>query len=636
MCGITGFCDFNKNSSRDVLINMTSQIDYRGPDSSGYFIDEQNKYQIGLGHRRLSILDLSLLGAQPMSFRNLHIVLNGEIYNFEEIRKELLTFGYRFVSQSDTEVVLAAFHKWGISSISRFIGMFVFVIYDSEKEEMYIIRDRAGVKPLHYSFVNNTFLFGSELKSMLIHSSFKKNLCHEAISQYFTTGYIPQPLTIYQNTFKLRASHYLKLDLKTKKLEETQYWNLIEFYNKPKLTLSEDEVLAEVEQLILSASKYRMIADVPVGVFLSGGYDSTAVAALIQSGQTNKLNTYTIGFSEKKYNEAPYAKLIADHIGTNHHEYYCTADDAKAVLPKLANIFDEPFGDSSAIPTYMVSLNARKDVTVALSADGGDEIFGGYSSYTTALNLIGRLEKVHPAVKKLLHASLNCSSGLLAATIMRNEYNAETRLQKIVEVLAKDKSVEEIFRLITSINTPSQIQKLLLQFSSNTTDSLNFSNDLNDFNSVLDKLMALDFQSYMVDDILTKVDRTTMAVSLEGREPLLDHRIIEFMAQVPSSMKIKNGEKKYLLKKITHKYVPQELLDRPKKGFGFPVFEWFRGQMSEYVSEYLSEKKVKQQGIFNYNEIKNLVTQYQKGSQINAQKIWLLIIFQIWYDRWIN
>jgi asparagine synthase (glutamine-hydrolysing) len=636
MCGITGFCDFNKKSSKETLINMTNQIDYRGPDSSGYFIDEKSTYQLGLGHRRLSILDLSSLGAQPMTLGNLQIVLNGEIYNFEEIRKELVTYGYTFVSQSDTEVVLAAFHKWGIGSLSRFIGMFAFAIYDSEKQELYIVRDRAGVKPLYYSFVNNTFLFASELKSIVTHCSFKKHLCNDAILQYFTSGYIPQPLTIYQNTFKLRAGHYLKLDLRTQKSEEIKYWNVLDFYNKPKLTLSEDEVLAEVERLLLSACRYRMIADVPVGVFLSGGYDSTAVAALIQSGQVNKLNTYTIGFAEKKYDEAPYAKLIANYIGTNHHEYYCTSNDAKDILPKLATIFDEPFGDSSAIPTYLVSANARKEVTVALSADGGDEIFGGYNSYTTAMKYISRFESFSPAVKKLFHASLKGTSELIVATLMRNNYNADTRLQKIVELLTKDKSVEDTFRVITSINTPTQTEKLLLHSTSHKNSSFSFSNELNGFNTVLDNLMAIDYRSYMVDDVLTKVDRASMAVSLEGREPLLDHRIIEFMAQVPSSMKIKNGEKKYLLKKLTHKYVPQELLDRPKKGFGFPVFEWLRGEMTEYVNEYLSEHKVKQQGILNYNEIKNLVTQYQKGSQVNAQKIWLLLNFQMWYDRWID
>jgi len=635
VCGIVGFCDFNSSSSKDLLIAMTNQIDYRGPDSSGYFFDERIGYSIGLGHRRLSILDLSVLGSQPMKFEHLHIVLNGEIYNFEEIKKDLQFFGYKFVSNSDTEVVLASFHKWGISCVSRFIGMFVFCIYDSNREELYIIRDRAGVKPLYYSFMDNIFIFASELKSMTIHPRFKKKICRKALSNYFINGYISQPLSIYQDTFKLKSSNYLKLNLKSKVIEEIQYWNVLDFYNKPKISLNEVEVRNELEKILISACNYRMISDVPVGVFLSGGYDSTLVSALVQSQQSKKLNTYTIGFEDMRYNEANYAKEIASHIGTNHHEYYCSTNDLRAIFPKLSFIFDEPFCDSSAIPTYLVSLNAKKDVTVALSADGGDEIFGGYNSYEIANYYFEFFGNFSPILKKMLLLSLNDFNRSIITSIFKKSYNLETRLQKIMEFLKVDKSFEEVFNVFSSINTPKEVESLLVGGSAFNFLEMNLNQKIQK-SSVYDHLMAFDYQTYMVDDILTKVDRTTMAVSLEGREPLLDHRIIEFMAQVPSSLKIKNGEKKYFLKTITHDYVPKHLLDRPKKGFGVPIFEWLKDDISDYINEYLNENKIKEQGILNWQEVSSLVERYKKGSKINGEKIWLILNFQIWFDRWMG
>jgi asparagine synthase (glutamine-hydrolysing) len=635
VCGLAGFCDFNKISTKEHLVEMTDQIKYRGPDGSGYFIDEKESYIIGLAHRRLSILDLSSNGSQPMTLDHLSIALNGEIYNFHEIKNELIIHGYSFISNSDTEVVLAAFHKWGVACVDRFIGMFVFVILDNLNEQLYLVRDRAGVKPLYYSFSNNTFIFGSELKSLVRHISFKKSVCPEAISNYFSLGYIPQPLTIYEDTFKLRSGHYLKFDLKTKKLEELQYWNLLDFYNKPKLSISEDELLLKIEELLISAFQYRMVSDVPVGIFLSGGYDSTAVAAILQSHQKSPINTYTIGFKEEKYNEAPFAKAIANYIGTNHKEHYCSIDDARSILPKLSTIFDEPFGDSSAIPTYLVSAIAKEDVTVALSADGGDEIFGGYNSYTITERYVN-INKLNPLVKKLVYNAIKGLRVLIPSSFYRNEYNLETRIDKIHEMFNGNKSVEEIFGLVTSIFSPQQLEKLLvLETSKKFINKDSFRINLNS-SSTLDNLMLIDFKTYMVDDILTKVDRTSMAVSLEGREPLLDHRIAELLAQVPVEMKVKNGDKKYLLKKIVHKYVPQELIDRPKKGFGFPVFEWLRDDLNEYIDVYITEHKIKQQGILNWREVNFILTEYRNGAKINAQKLWLILNFQMWYEKWMS
>jgi asparagine synthase (glutamine-hydrolysing) len=635
MCGIAGFCDFNRHSSGEILSDMTNTMVHRGPDSSGFKFEEGIHCNLGFGHRRLSILDLSELGAQPMSFEHLHIILNGEIYNFKEIRKELEEFGYSFTSWSDTEVVLKSFHKWGTKAVARFIGMFTFSLYDEKNQQVYVFRDRAGVKPLYYYFEKGLFLFGSELRSIVKHPQFKKTINPLALSQYFSLGYIPAPLSIYEQTFKLDQGHYLQLDLNTKALSKHRYWSLIDQYNKPKIDASEDEILKHTEELLYSAFNYRMVADVPVGVFLSGGYDSATVAAIIQSSQSSRLNTFTIGFHEEKYNEAQYAKQIAEHIGTNHHEHYCTPQDAKDILPLLGNMFDEPFGDSSALPTYLVSKNARKLVTVALSADGGDEVFGGYSKYESVLKYHTRFNEASWISNLLTGIVLKSAKLARVDLVLKNSYNLKTRIDKVSEMLDSS-GLGESLHIVSEINTRDEIKQLLKQYD--LTLPQGFMSDIlvSLDNDLLNTQMALDYITYMVDDILVKVDRTGMAVSLEGREPILDHRIIEFMAQVPSEYKIRNGEKKYLLKKIAHKYIPKEIMDRPKKGFGFPVSEWFKDELDHFMDAYLNEELIKKQEIFKWEGIKHMINSYRKGYQVNAQKIWLLLMFQLWYYEWME
>jgi asparagine synthase (glutamine-hydrolysing) len=635
MCGIAGFCDFNKQSSPEILAQMTDTMIHRGPDSSGFKYQEDSAFEIGLGHRRLSILDLSELGSQPMSFEHLHIVLNGEIYNFKEIRKELEESGYSFASWSDTEVVLKAFHKWDVKAVDRFIGMFSFAIFDEKNRQIYLFRDRAGVKPLYYYFEKGLLLFGSELRSLIKHPLFKKEINISAVSQYFSLGYIPAPLSIYNHIYKLEQAHYLQLDLTQQKLSKHHYWSLIDQYNKPKIDASEDEILKHTESLLHSAFNYRMVADVPVGIFLSGGYDSATVAAIIQSSQQNKLNTFTIGFHEEQYNEAPFAKQIANHLGTNHHEHYCTPEDVKSILPLLGKMFDEPFGDSSAVPTYLVSKNARKSVTVALSADGGDEVFGGYSKYDSVLKYHPRFQRASPIARFATQLALKSAQGIKIESLLKNNYNLKTRIEKVLE-MSQAKGIGESLYIVSEINTHKEVKDILKK--SDLSQPWGFASDIliNNGNDLLNTQMALDYITYMVDDILVKVDRTGMAVSLEGREPILDHRIIEFMAQVPSEYKIRNGEKKYLLKKIAHKYIPKELMDRPKKGFSFPVFEWLKDDLAHYMNIYLNEDLINKQGIFRWSEIKSLINSFKKGNYINSQKIWLLLSFQLWYHEWMD
>lgn len=629
MCGIAGFCDFSKKSDKQTLIQMTDVLYHRGPDDKGYSFYETEFAHIGLGHRRLSILDLSSHGHQPMKFENLEIIYNGEVYNFCEITKELEGFGYSFGSHSDTEVILKAYHHWGIKAVDKFIGMFTIVIYDRDAQELTFIRDRAGVKPLNYYFKDGLFLFASELKSFHEHLGFKKEIDKNALSLFFQCSYIPEPHTIFKHTYKLSAGHYAKLNIKNSEFKIYKYWDLLDCYNKPKLDISFEEAKKETEKLLKSACEYRMIADVPVGVFLSGGYDSSAVTSILQKDRTEKLKTFSIGFYENKYNEAHYAKKVAKYLGTEHTEYYCTQKDAQKLLPLMCEIWDEPFGDSSNIPTTLVSRLARKYVTVSLSADGGDEIFGGYDKYTQTLKYKKIFSKVPSFLGKILE---QIDPKYLIG--LNKTYNFANRYEKL-KTLIKAKDEIEMMMGITYYFNPLEVEKLLWGTSKLKT-SFDDKILLNPDNDSIDRMMAIDYKTYQIDDILVKVDRATMSVSLEGREPLLDHRIIEFVSQLPSSYKIKNGNKKYILKSIVHDYIPKELMDRPKMGFSIPLNEWFGDELKKYVLEYLDSKKIAKTGLLNVEEVERLKNQWNEDTRFSANKIWLILTFMMWHERWMG
>lgn len=625
MCGITGFCDFTKKSNKHILQSMTDVLHHRGPNDSGYSFYKNEYANIGLGHRRLSILDLSNHGHQPMQFKNLEIAYNGEVYNFQEIRVELQKFEYIFHSDSDTEVILKAYHKWGINAVDRFNGMFAIAIYDKENDKLIFIRDRAGVKPFYYHFNDGLFMFTSELKSFHEHKEFKKEIDLDSAATFLQFGYITEPKSIFKNTFKLKAGHYLELDLKTKKLKEKKYWDIIDFYNMPKFDMSKDEAILETEKLLKSAFEFRMVSDVPVGVFLSGGYDSSLVTAILQSERKEKLKTFTIGFHEEKYNEAPHAKKVAEYLGTDHTEYYCTEKEALDIFPKLCEIYDEPFGDSSAIPTILVSKIARKDVTVSLSADGGDEIFGGYSKYLMNLE---KQSSVMKNIKKIIGAK---SINKISHFIQNNGLIKDIYFENKVAKLTYEDSLE-LQKLIPYFSTPLLNEKLLKGYKHKRINT-NFDDldKLSDTLSSFDKMFAIDYKTYMCDDILQKVDKATMSVSLEGREPLLDHRIIEFVSRLPDSIKIKNGDKKWLLKQITHKHIPKEIMDRPKMGFGIPIENWLKGELKEYVEKYLSKEC---ETVLDGKELEKIKKQFYLG-RVNPTLIWNLLIFQMWYKKWL-
>ena len=626
MCGITGFIDFNRKSSAEILQAMAKSIIHRGPDDAGSEFFSTEQAHIGLGFRRLAILDLSPSGHQPMlnPITGQWIVFNGEVYNFREIKKELEGLGHSFVSTGDTEVILKSFQQWGKTCVNRFIGMFAILIYDPNKNRVTCYRDRAGVKPFYYYFADNVFLFGSELKTFHQHPSFKPKQNLNALALFFKHGYISAPHTIFENTYKLNPGSMLELDLNTKELTTSSYWNILDYYNKPKLNLSFNEALEQTEDLLVSAFNYRLIADVPVGVFLSGGYDSSCVAALLQKNNSGKINTYTIGFEDENFNEANYAKAVADYLGTSHHEYYCTFKEAKELIPKLADIYDEPFGDSSAIPTTLVSSIARKHVTVALSADGGDELFAGYPRHLKSVNQIQRLSKIPGVIKSTASALVPTGSQMLAIA---------NRKAKLKEILQKNQ-IEKVFDVINQTYASKELSQLLKKevFELDTPFT---SQTLSPHTDILDHILALEYNTYLPDDILQKVDRASMSVSLEGREPFLDHRLSEFVAQLPSDYKMKDGKQKILLKEIVHRHIPRELMERKKMGFGVPVKDWCRTDLKDVFMEVMSDKALDDSGVFETKEIALLRDQYLKEGIENFERIWFIFMYQMWFKKWM-
>jgi asparagine synthase (glutamine-hydrolysing) len=635
MCGFAGFIDFNKKSNKDILREMTDTLYYRGPDDAGYCYEETNTFSLGFGHRRLSIIDLSPLGHQPMMFGSLTIVFNGEIYNYVDIRNELISkYKRSFTSHSDTEVILQAYDQWGMDCLQKFNGMFAFALHDKRNEKVILVRDRAGVKPLYCYVHNNVVLFSSELKSFHKHPQFIKELDESALALYLQYGYIPAPHSIFKRTKKVLPGSYVEIDLTTKNTKETIYWNVVDCYNQTKLDISDTEAMNETEKILKSACELRMVSDVPVGVFLSGGYDSSIVAALIQSNRTEKIKTFTIGFHESKFNEAVYAKQVANHLGTDHTEYYCSEKEAKEILPSLPYIFDEPFGDSSAIPTILVSKIARKQVTVALSADAGDETFAGYTRYETIIKQLNRLKAIPQSVTKPMAGLLNIGhSDYLIKRILGN--NALNKYDAFTDILRDGVNGPTINKHIVKRVSDRRVKRLLKGNRKLINTFFDDGSLLNETNDDLSKVLAVDYKTYMTDDILVKVDRAAMSVSLEGREPLLDYRIIEFVSKLPLHMKLRGNVKKFLLKEITHKYLPKEIMERPKMGFAIPVAHWLREELSFYMKEYFDAQRIEKQGLFEKEFVNQLVSDFLVGRNEDFELIWFMLMFQLWYDEWM-
>lgn len=639
MCGITGIYSPGTKIDQFILSAMTKTLYHRGPDDLDTYIDTTN--DVGLGHTRLSIIDLSSKGKQPMSNSDGSITAsyNGEIYNYRELRELLKQEGHSFISDSDTEVVVKAYEQWGMDCLHRFIGMFALAIWDARKETLFLIRDRAGVKPLYYYKKNGLFLFASELRSMMQHPKFDKKLNTYGLSLFLKYNYIRSPHTIFENTFKLEPGHYISV--RKGEVKNHRYWNVADYHNMVPHTGSEQEIADELEKILIDSFKYRLVSDVPVGLFLSGGIDSSIVATLLQKNLSKPIKTFTIGFNENKYNEAHYAKRVAEYLGTDHTEHYISEEEALEIVPKLPSIYDEPFGDNSIIPTYLVSEIAKKQVKVALSADGGDELFCGYEHYAKNLNRYNSFKEIPQVMQRAI------SGGLSVLTPERFSNTVEfTRinyLKRFSQGYAKKRDIflcinendmQGMFRSVQGVWKPAEIMEILdgsLQFEDKTFEEQFRSVEKN---GILTQMLTADFSIWLPDDILTKVDRASMSVGLESREPFLDHRLVEFTARIPSEYKYRNGETKYILKKLLERYLPREMFDRRKMGFSSPVNIWLGTKLRPLVQDYLNENSIRQDGFFKPDVVTRWVDKFYKN-EIKGKRIWNLLVFQMWKEQWL-
>lgn len=626
MCGIAGFIDKKNILKKDQLLSYNSAQKKRGPDGSGIFFQATDFENIGLAHVRLSILDLSDLGKQPMSFEHLTIILNGEIYNYKSIKNNLIQLGYLFASNSDTEVVLKAFHAWGLSCVEKFRGMFSFAICDLKESKLYLCRDRVGVKPLYYFINNDQFIFGSELKVFFITESFQTVINLTSLGTFLNFGYVTHPHTILEGVMKADPGSWTILDFQSMQINVHKYWNYSKIYEKEKFSGSFDEAVKETERIAKEACELRMISDVPVGVFLSGGFDSTLVTTLLQKDRTEKLKTFTIGFSDG-IDESKDAEKIAKYLGTSHISYDCQQLDAMKLIPDLPELFDDPIADISCIPTMLVSKLAKEKVTVALSADGGDELFGGYGGFST---IPKRLKQINNIPWPNITGCLLKSS----ASFFKGNFNhINKKAIGISEVLLSEKANKLYQFQIHQSSLPNEIlEKLLLK---NAGIYLPIRSEVN-YKDKIDEIYVHGMNDVLRDLLLVKVDRATMGYSLEGREPLLDQELIEFAASLPYNYKNDGKISKRPIREIVYQYIPKEIMDRPKIGFDLPIYKWLKEDLSFLLNDYLSEKAILETGVFNYNYVKELIYKFNNEGLRFKTIIWRILIFQMWYKRWMN
>jgi len=641
MCGIVGIWDFKNKIEPRILERMRDTLKHRGPDDAGIFVHPEEN--MGLAHRRLSIIDLTTAGHQPMEIEGNVIVYNGEVYNFKEIKKNLEK-KHKFFSNSDTEVVLRSYLEWGIEALKQFRGMFAFGIWDEKKKRLILARDRIGVKPLYYYFDDKLFIFASEIKSIISHPYVKKVLNPKALNLFLQFGYIPAPYSIFKNIWKLEPGHYLVLN-KEKRLKKIKYWDVSDYFLKQKdFQKEESQVLEELEKILTESFELRMIADVEVGHFLSGGIDSSTVAAVLVKKLGFKLKTFTIGFHEKRYNEAIFAKEIANYLGTDHYEYYCTPKEAMEIIPRLPEIYDEPFGDNSAIPTYLLSQFTKNFVKVSLSADGGDEAFCGYNRYWRTEEVL-KIFKEYPYLIKVLLKIVDFFPGFFYSIfyyLFPQKVNVERFIERFKKIIKTNSKLVPSYKLLRYDFWREEEILNVLKLKENLEAKTFFeeilrNKDLKNLDN-FSIMQLIDYKTYLPDDILVKVDRATMAVNLEGRDPFLDHKLVEYVASLPSEFKYKNGVSKYFLKKILYKYIPKEYLERPKQGFAIPLESWLRKDLKFLIDEYLDKEKIKKAGIFNWEiveEKKNKFLKQKVNPAYELWLLWLLIVFEMWRKRWL-
>ena len=645
MCGLAGFwagSGYRGVFEADVRL-MTEAVSHRGPDDDGYWVEPAAG--VALGHRRLSIIDVSPEGHQPMISESGRYVLafNGEIYNFRELREELVDYSWR--GHSDTEVMLGAIEAWGLeAAVKRFVGMFAFALWDRKERMLHLVRDRLGKKPMYYGWSGAAFLFASELKALRVHPEFNADIDRDALTLLMQYGAISTPHSIYRGIYKLLPGTILTLSSVNKRHSApVPFWSAKEVaeYGTANLFMNKDaEAVERLDALLQEAVRLRMVADVPIGAFLSGGVDSSTVVALMQAQNDRPVKTFSIGFHEDLYNEAEYAKAVARHLGTDHTELHVAPKEAMAVIPRLPAIYDEPFADPSQVPTLLVSELARQDVTVALSGDGGDELFTGYNRYFWGNEIRNRTSWMPHQVRHAAARALNAVSagvwersfGVLEPILpgRLKQSNPGDRVRKFTEVLEADSQDAAYCSLVSHWRAPTC---LVLGTSSDPltmlTDQVQRAN-LPDF---LQQMMYLDLVGYLPDDILTKVDRASMSVSLEVRAPLLDHRVVEFAWRVPLSMKIREGQGKWLLRQVLYKYVPKELIDRPKRGFVVPLGEWLRGPLREWAETLLDERRLRSEGFLDSAPIRQKWTEHISGKRNWPYHLWNVLMFQTWLEQ---
>ena len=619
MCGIFGF--ENRLAKRD-LNHYAPVLRHRGPDGTGFFQDDYFSFV----HWRLSIIDLSPQAAQPFHFKNWVLIYNGEIYNFREIAKVLTSHGYTFSTQSDSEVLIKAFDCWREKAVDHFIGMFAFAIYNRETHDIWLFRDRLGVKPLYYS-LEGGLSFASELRAFKAHGV-RQQIDPISLHKYFRFGYNPGERTIFKNIKKILPGQYLKYSAGVVSMET--YWST------PSVTTSHfqlDGIVEKLEDLLVSAFNYRMVADVPVGVFLSGGIDSSLVATLLQHHSGQRIKTFTIGFDHPNFDESAYAQLVADRLRTEHTSLTLEVKDAQNLFDNFYEIYDEPFADTSGIPAALVSQVAKRNgVKVVLSADGADELFGGYPHYQSINQLVRRMSIFPYAMRKSLASML----GILpyAVTGRLTYLNAQHRIAALKELLLLHSQIDAYESRIAN-QTHEEINQLT-GTTIRTSQLLNFKPSP----SFQDEMMQWDLKYFLTDDLLLKIDRATMFNGIEGREPFLDHRVVEMASQLPLSLKINGKRSKYILRQILEKYHPASLFDRPKQGFSIPIFSWFSAQLDGLFNTYLSEENLKAVGILDHevvsHEVKKYVYNKKYGKQHNIEKMWRLLSFMMWYQRWMR
>ncbi len=639
MCGITGFwgaCEF----AFGVGEQMATAIKSRGPDDAGVW--EDKTAALVLAHRRLSIVDLSPAGHQPMHSPcgRYTLVYNGEIYNHQDLRVELEAAGgaFNWRGHSDTETLLAAVSHWGVeSTLERLNGMFSFGLWDAKERALFLARDRMGEKPLYYGRSGQVFLFGSELKALAVHPEWNGEVDRNALALYMRHNCVPTPWSIYKGVFKLAPAHFVVIRDGGNTVEEPQcYWNLGEIAKRgaASATGSPDPLINELERLLYDSVGSRMAADVPLGAFLSGGYDSTMVAALMQAQSDRPIQTFTIGFHEEGYNEAEHAREVANYLGTDHTELYVTPEQAMAVIPKLPTIYDEPFSDSSQIPTYLVSQLAREHVIVSLSGDGGDELFCGYNRYVLGYQVWRKLRLLPLPVRDAAAWTLRNAPGHVLDTMQRclpqrwRVSNLADRLPKLAGVLSH-KDGHSFYRdLVSHSKRPEE----LVLGANEPGTILSDPKRLPQLPGLREQMMYLDQKTYLPDDILTKVDRASMAVSLEARVPLLDHRLVEFAWRVPTEFKYRNGQSKWLLRQVLYRYVPRALMERPKMGFGVPIEDWLRGPLKEWADALLDEKRLRDEGFFDPAPIRRMWQEHVSGERRWHYYLWDVLMFQAWLE----